>query len=62
MPTKTYSILAPYLEEDLSIIDFHQLHTFAFFFLSALLKGREVHHMHFLHLVDCMYILLHRNY
>lgn len=62
MPMKTYSILAPFLEEDISIIDFNQLQTFAFFFLSALLKGKETKQMHFLHVIDCMYILLHRNY
>jgi hypothetical protein len=62
MPVKTYGILAPYLEEDLSLVDFSQLHTFTFFFLSALLKGRDLRHPHFLHVVDCMYILLHRDY
>ncbi len=62
MPVKTYSILAPYLEDDLSLIDFHQLHTFAFFFLSALLKNKDYRQLHYLHLLDCMYILLHRNY
>lgn len=41
MPAKTYSILAPYLEADISKIDFSKLQTFTFFFLSALLKSRE---------------------
>lgn len=62
MPMKTYSILAPYLEDDISLIDFTQLHTFTFFFLSALLKNKDVRHIHFLHIIDSMYILLHRNY
>lgn len=62
MPMKTYSILAPYLEDDISLVDFQQLHTFTFFFLSALLKHKDPKHLHFLHVVDCMYILLHRNY
>ena len=62
MPMKTYTILAPYLEDDISIIDFDQLHTFAFFFLSALLKSKDIKNIHFLHVIEVMYILLHRNY
>jgi hypothetical protein len=61
MPVKTYSILAPYLEGDISVVDFGQLQTFTFFFLSALLKSREKE-MHQLYMVEAMYILLHRNY
>jgi hypothetical protein len=62
MPMKTYTILAPYLEDDISLIDFTQVQTFTFFFLSALLKNKDLHHMHFLYVIDAMYILLHRNY
>jgi hypothetical protein len=62
MPMKTYSILAPYLEDDLSLIDYTQIHTFTFFFLSALLKKKDLRQMHFLYVIDSMYILLHRNY
>jgi hypothetical protein len=40
MPYKTFSILAPFLEEDISVIDLDQLQSFTFFFLTALMKGR----------------------
>lgn len=40
MPYKTYATLAPFLQEDISQIDTEQLESFAFFFLSALMKGR----------------------
>lgn len=59
---KTYGILAPFLEEDVSVIDLDQLQSFTFFFLSALMKGRETGKMHFLYFIDVMYILLHKNY
>lgn len=62
MPYKTYAILAPFLEEDLGSIDMEQLQSFAFFFMTALIKGRERSNTHYLYLIDVMYILLHRNY
>ena len=62
MPMKTYTILAPYLEDDISMIDVEQLHSFTFFFLSALLKSKDIKNIHFLHVIEVMYILLHRNY
>lgn len=62
MPMKTYSILTPYLEEDISLIDFNQIHNFTFLFLSALLKNKDLKHIHYLHIIDSMYILLHKNY
>jgi hypothetical protein len=49
MPVKTFGILAPYLEEDLASVDFPQLQTFTFFFLSALLKkwdGKDLVGLH----------------
>lgn len=62
MPYKTYSILAPFLEEDISSIDLDQLQSFTFYFLMALMKGREKSKIHFLYFIDVMYIMLHRNY
>lgn len=62
MPVKTYGILAPFLEEDVSLIDLEQLQSFTFFFLSALMKGREQGKIHFIYFIDVMYILLHKNY
>lgn len=59
---KTFNILAQFLEEDVSVIDFDQLQSFTFFFLSALMKGRENNKMHFLYMIETMYILLHKNY
>ena len=40
MPYKTYQILAPFLEDDVSTIDLDQLQSFTFYFLTALMKGR----------------------
>lgn len=40
MPVKTFQIIAPYLEEDVALIDKIQLESFTFFFLSALIKGK----------------------
>ena len=62
MPMKTYSILAPYLQQDLSLIDFSQLQSFTFFFLSALIKNKDIRDLHFLYVIDSMYIILHQNY
>lgn len=62
MPMKTFSILAPFLEEDISLIDLDNLQSFAFFFLSSLMKGRDKSKVHFMYFIDIMYILLHRNY
>jgi len=62
MPYKTFAILAPFLEEDLSMIDMDQLQSFAFFFMTALIKGREKGRAHFVYFIDVMYILLHKNY
>lgn len=62
MPVKTFGILAPYLEEDLAAVDFPQLQTFTFFFLAALLKKWEPKDMVALHMIEVMYILLHRNF
>lgn len=62
MPVKTYHILGPYLESDLSLIQLEQLQTFTFFFLSALMKGRHKAEYHFLFFVEVMYIMLHKHY
>lgn len=62
MPYKTFAILAPFLEEDLAKIDIDQLQSFAFFFMTALMKGRDKGKSHFLYFIDVMYILLHKNY
>lgn len=40
MPYKTFAILAPFLEEDISVIDLDQLQSFSFYYLTALMKGR----------------------
>ena len=62
MPVHTYGILAPYLEEDISKVDYCKLHSFLFFFLSVLLKGRRGKTLHQMYMIDLMYILLHKNY
>lgn len=62
MPYKTYSILAPFLEEDISVIDLDQLQSFSFYYLTALMKGRERGKAHFMYFIEVMYILLHKNY
>jgi len=62
MPYKTFSILAPFLEEDISIIDLDQLQSFSFYYLTALMKGRERGKAHFMYFIEVMYILLHKNY
>ena len=62
MPYKTYQTLAPFLEEDISVIDLDQLQSFAFYFLTALMKGRERGKDHFIYFIETMYIILHRNY
>lgn len=62
MPYKTFSTLAPFLEEDISLIDLDQLQSFSFYFLSALMKGRQKSKTHFLYFIETMYLLLHRNY
>ena len=62
MPVHTFGILAPYLEEDISQVDYSKLHSFLFFLLSVLLKGRREKSLHEMYVIDLMYILLHKNY
>lgn len=61
MPVKTYTILAPFLPDDLSEIDFGKLHDFTFYFLSVLLK-KSSENLHYIYVIDLMYIILHRQY
>ena len=61
MPVKTYTILVPFLHDDLSEIDFGKLHDFTFYFLSVLLK-KSMENVHYIYVIDLMYIILHRHY
>jgi hypothetical protein len=61
MPMKTYEALTPFLEEDISLIDEEEVAKFCFFYMTALLKTRNIKDYHDILALETMYVVINHD-
>ncbi len=62
IPYNTMQILEPFLDDHIDNIDPVKLEDFTFFYMSSLMKNNFQKDIHFINAIECMYIILHRNF